>query len=122
MLLTDVYFFFSILPLAVLVSVAAFYWKQLWWVGLFGGLLWILLGLWGLTTYLNPVIANQRELSPVFIVVGIGVFLLPLYLNNKNNKSASEMITEIDEYGDEIDRHNKELEPYRKLRRKRFNG
>jgi uncharacterized membrane protein len=116
MLLTDIYFFFSIITLAVLVTIAAFYWKQLWWVGLLGGFLWILLGLWGINNAHNPVISFQRELAIVFIVIGIGVFFLPFY------KSIVESFDELDEYNNEMTDHQRQLNRLRKATRRNFRG
>ncbi len=120
MLLTDVYFFFSVLGLGILVTIAAFYWKQLWWIGLFGGLLWFMLGLWGIGSADNPVISNQRELSVAFIVVGIGVFFFPLYLNRKDNKSSSEAFDEIDEYNNEMAEYQEQRNRLRKATRRNY--
>lgn len=119
MLLTDVYFMFTILTLAVLFTIAVFIWKAMWWFGLAAGFLWMLLGLWGMQTMSNPVITLQREMSLVFIVVGIGVIFLPFYINRKETKSIDESSDEIDEYINEYKGFNKQRNKYRSMRQTR---
>ena len=122
MLLTDVYFFFSVLGLAILLSIAAFYWKQLWWLGLTGGFFWIMLGLWGIGSADNPVISNQRYLAVVFMVIGIGIFWLPFYINSRENKSIVESFDELDEYNQEMTDHQRQLNKLRKATRRNYRG
>lgn len=122
MLLTDFYFMWIVLILAILFSLAAFVMKGLWWLGMIGGFFWLIFGLWGINNSSNPVIAYQRELSIVFIAVGIAIFWAPFAINRRNKKSISEAFDDIDQYGDEVDKHDQEMERLRKVTRRSYRG
>lgn len=120
--LLDIYTVFIFLGLGILVTIAAIIWRGMWWISVFGGLLWILFGFYCMgATGTHLVFSFQRELAIVFIVIGLGVLFSPVWYKKKETKTGAETLEEDDvtAYKRELKEYEDGINQYRGLGRKR---
>ena len=84
-----------VLPVGALIFLGLFMlMRGAWWWSLVSGLLWIM---FGITCISSPLIFSfQRELSVVWIVIGIGTFFMPAWYKRRDQKTMAEKDEEED--------------------------
>jgi hypothetical protein len=117
MVVGDIVFMIAIAIWILFFTTAAIVWRGIWFFGILSGLGWFLAGFYFFARFGALGLMYQREMSLVFIGVGIAMTLSPFWLKAKQADLESNAPDDINIWGEKKSTEDREQESSRKRSR-----